>query len=573
MQIVGIDFGTTNIRISTWDSDEPDLVPDPQTMGAGESKIMPAVVAFRQQQSGEVDILVGDDAEGLEVGTDQKVFRNLKRCALASDPYVRQRLTNLPEEWDSETRCLSVFGREYSIRDLISRMLKHAFDTAGISPGFEWVAGCPVHAGLEYRADLAEIVTELGGAGAGALNRIVEEPILALVAAYRLGRLQAGSSYLVYDLGGGSFDCALAQIEGASSDTDDLAMVVYGARGDPGLGGSDIDDFLKAKLEVDDRDIIQLRGAKEAVRPTNLQQPLPGNKTLSWTDVEEAVKQLLFLFKTTVTMRESYRDAKVVWNRKDENAPVGRIVSRNPNTRGVRFVDQLNWEDLIEDVDGVILCGGPTKSPIFSEALRKRFGEEKVIAISDLIPAEIPDPELTAISVGACYAIDDPYRPLYVNRLPVRIELEDLLTGDKVEYEPYTHFERSLVSRANNFVTERSLTKQANDPASPIGGRYELTVTRPNVNVPEEQLKVDSYINGKMLNFGLRLVVNRLGLIGVEQRSANSAPHEYPVITEGLPWQTNSQRRAIAQLRENARRQQEQSSANFDRIQRDTLWM
>ena len=572
MQVVGIDFGTTNIRVSTWDADQPDLAPDPQTLGAGDSKIMPAVVAFRKQGSADAEVIVGEDADALEDGPSQKVFRNLKRCALDSDPYVHQRLSDLPDEWDSDTRCLKVWGQEYPIKDLISRMLKKALDTAGVGADFEWMAGCPVHAGLEYRTDLAQVITGLGGIGTGALNRIVEEPILVLVAAYRLRKLQPGSSYLVYDLGGGSFDCALAQIEEESDDNGELAMVVYGARGDPALGGTDIDTALEDALKYKG-DKRQLRDAKEAVSPTNLEQPIPGDKTLTWPRVEEVVKQLLCMFKTTVTMRETYRDAKVVWHRTDENAPVGEIVRRNLGTGVVRFVNQLGWEDMIGDVDGIILSGGPTKSPLFSEALREKFGTEKIIAISDLIPEEVEDPELTAISVGACYAHENQYNPLYVNRLPVRIELEDMVTGDKVEYEPYTHFDRSFGSHANDFVTPGFLSKGGEDSHPPASGHYELTVTRPNVEVPEQQLMIDGYISNEPMNFTLRLIINRLGQIGVEQQSGNSAPRKYPVITEDLPWQTETQRRAFEQLQANARRQQAQAKAEFDRIQRETLWI
>lgn len=65
---------------------------------------------------------------------------------------------------------------------------------------------------------------------------MVEEPILFLVLAYRIEGLSAGS-YLVYDLGGRSFDCALAEVK---SDREELRLTVYAADGNPLLGGSDI---------------------------------------------------------------------------------------------------------------------------------------------------------------------------------------------------------------------------------------------------------------------------------------------------------------------------------------------
>ena len=59
MQVVGIDLGTTNLRISTWDSDQPDTIPQPLTIGQGDSYTMPTVVAFRRQPGGEIETIVG----------------------------------------------------------------------------------------------------------------------------------------------------------------------------------------------------------------------------------------------------------------------------------------------------------------------------------------------------------------------------------------------------------------------------------------------------------------------------------------------------------------------------------
>ena len=152
-------------------------------------------------------------------------------------------------------------------------------------------------------------------------------------------------------------------------------------------------------------------------------------------------------------MRDSYVGAKVIWERGEDNPPVGEIIQRNPDTGEVSFVWQLGWENLAEDVDGIILCGGPTKSPIFLENLKSRFGGARIIPTSELIPREIPDAELTAISAGACFTFTGDYRPMYVNRLPVRITLEDLQTGAKVSYEPYEHFSSSSRQLFDDFVS------------------------------------------------------------------------------------------------------------------------
>ena len=88
MQVVGVDFGTTNVRIATWDSDQPDLPPQPHLIGDGDSYNMPAAVAFQRQPGGEVTPVVGQDADVLRDGPDTVVVRNIKRWALSDDPFV-----------------------------------------------------------------------------------------------------------------------------------------------------------------------------------------------------------------------------------------------------------------------------------------------------------------------------------------------------------------------------------------------------------------------------------------------------------------------------------------------------
>ena len=69
MEIVGIDFGTTNVRISTWDPDDPNAgLPQPRLIGRGDTNLMPVVVALRRVSDGEVTVTVGEDADVLEDG-------------------------------------------------------------------------------------------------------------------------------------------------------------------------------------------------------------------------------------------------------------------------------------------------------------------------------------------------------------------------------------------------------------------------------------------------------------------------------------------------------------------------
>ena len=83
MQVIGVDFGTTNVRIATWDS-EQDLPPEPKLIGAGATTVMPAVVALRREAGGKVSIIAGEEAASGTGGPDDTVvIPNIKRLALS----------------------------------------------------------------------------------------------------------------------------------------------------------------------------------------------------------------------------------------------------------------------------------------------------------------------------------------------------------------------------------------------------------------------------------------------------------------------------------------------------------
>lgn len=111
MKVVGIDFGTTNVRITTWDPDRGGL-PQPLRIGAGGGSTMPSVIAFQRQPGGKVITVVGEDADAMDGGDNTLVIRNIKRWALTSDPYVRWHLEALQAKWETwwnpETRCVNV---------------------------------------------------------------------------------------------------------------------------------------------------------------------------------------------------------------------------------------------------------------------------------------------------------------------------------------------------------------------------------------------------------------------------------------------------------------------------------
>ena len=556
MEIVGIDFGTTNVRISTWDPDAPDAgLPQPSMIGRGGTATMPVVVALQRQPGGSVSIAaVGEEAEELEGAQNTEVIHNIKRWALSNDPYVKWRLEVSNTEWESwwnpELSCVEVWGEQFQAKELITAILREAVNRADLPDEFEWRAGCPVHAGYEYRLMLKEVLSEI--TGKGSVTWVVDEPVLFLAAAQRNiapdSPLKLRGSYMVYDLGGGSFDCTLVEVR------DDGEMIVYGADGHPLLGGSNIDRGLAAKFQAP---VNLLRLAKEDASPDNNQVPISGNLSLTWADVETELKSGRFIQRSLMAMRDAYISAKsVVWRRDDGSADSGDMVlQQDENTGEVRFTWQLGYEDMKQDMDGVILFGGPTRSPFFAENLRHWFGEAKVFLAHDLIGG-VDAPEITGVSMGACYYPSGQHFHQVPSRLPYRVTLENLKTGNEgnpAEYRPHQHFVETF-QPAEQF-TSRWLQQEPDDPQE-----YELTITDPDGVVLERQY-IDGYLEfeGRHPATSLRLVIDRLGPVYVEKRSAGiGLPWtKKEKVVENPPWQTEGQREILEALRERERQREE----------------
>ena len=577
MEIVGIDFGTTNIRISTWDSEDPDAgLPQPQFIGRGGAPYMPVVVALQRQSGGSVSIAaVGEEAEELEMEGAQNTefIHNIKRWAMSDDAYVNWRMEVSKTEWESwwnpELNCVEVWGQQFQAKELIAAILKEAVNRADLPAEFEWRAGCPVHASYEYRQMLSEVLTEL--AGKGSVNWVVDEPILFLAAAQRNPNpdFKLQGSYMVYDLGGGSFDCTLVEVR------ENGEMIIYGADGHPMLGGSNVDRELSQSPQFSKASRNLLRLAKEQVTPgePDAEVRLIGDAALpsplKWADVETILEEGKFIRLSLMAMRDAYVSAKsVVWRRDDIGDASGDMVLQQDEATGeVRFAWQLGYDDMKREIDGVILFGGPTRSPFFQENLSRWFGDDKVIPAGRLL-AGLPEPEITGVSVGACYFPTGQHFHQVPSRLPYQVALENTTTGrevDAVRYRPHQHFVDTF--QPSEQYESRWLQQELDNPQE-----YELTITDPDGVVLERQA-VDGFLesDGRHPASGLRLVIDRLGPVYVEKRSGGiGLPWTKRVaVVENPPWQTEEQREILDALREREREREESKSqeaqANIDR--------
>ena len=566
-KIVGIDFGTSNVRISQWD-DEVGIPSSCQIGRTGSDSrfTMPTVIAFRRQPNGEVVTTIGEKADELdERAPDVEVVRNIKRWALTTDAYVRQQLAwylerqsggneqPLPEWLALNPPSIRIWNETMTAADAIKEILKEAISRAGLAgSAAEWRAGCPVDSDLAYREALVSALAELGCKGK--IEWTTEEPLLLLSLIKAIAPLEDGLRYLVYDVGGGSFDCAIV-------DATDSQLIVLASEGLP-MGGIDIDDAIMNKLGYTVPHQI-VRIAKQQLYPEDDHDDAPtevglgGGQTLSRNDVEDALRKTGFLNETLRAIVNAYSKAQIQ-------------ITGNA-TYGGRQSDLI--KGMRNDIDRVLVVGGSTRMPYFRERLGEIFGAAKVMDAKDLIPeeykGEVPDVALTALSHGACFMYrredgsqgEDRYIPLTVDRIPAKITLSitDGNTTVKDSYRPFErlpfgpptdpHLGQMLYRRAVNEGESSTLDptpdsfytvliEDADERVVKEYGPYEMRMPRDGYTGPRADR--------------IRLIIDRLGRVGVELGAGfTHVPKplsDFKVIAESTVWQTEGQIKVIEDM-------------------------
>ena len=547
--IVGVDFGTSNVRIAQWQMGG-DGNPVSCPIGEANQYTMPAVLAFQRQRSGKIEIKLGEEADRLGAVPGVEVIRNIKRYALTSDSYVQhfyewdlqQQDKQWPAWFDLEARSIVARGETVPVEKAIQLILKEAISRAGLTGTIaEWRAGCPVSSDILYRRALVSALSELGCSGR--IEWISEEPLLLLALGKAIGSLEDGY-FIVYDLGGGSFDCAVVEVK-------DDQIVVLADEGLPALGGMDIDTMLSDELKYKGKD-HELRIAKEQLSSDVTQVDLSDGHVLTNDIVRKVLDREGFFTKTLKTVFNACNKA--------------RILIEEPAGRGIGGKGwPANVETVRNEVDGVLAVGGPTRMPYFTEKLTEIFGPEKVIDTDELVQssgrADIADPALTALSHGACFMYDNTFRPLAVDRIPARITLQvtDGHSTKKDAYEPFSRLpaNQPLARFFGNVIVRRRVYDEE-EPELSADGECTYTVS---VEGPDGELLFDSGpLEMRMPRTGykgprvdrIRLIIDRLGGvkvgIGAGFTHTGGSSEELVAVILDPPWQPELQGKESLQV-------------------------
>ncbi len=376
---IGIDLGTTNSCVAVADAGKARVL----ASRLGHHTI-PSVVAFDAHGR----LLVGHPAKRQMVVNPRHTVYGSKR--LVGRPFAsptvqacRDRFHYEIVEGPGGAAAVRFAGRDFSLQQIAAYVLGEMRTTASEALGEE-VTSAVVTVPAYYNDHQRNAVREAGQLAGLTVERIVNEPTAAALA-FGYGRA-LDKRVLVYDLGGGTFDASVLEIQG------DVYEVVS-TGGDTFLGGVDFDSQLADHLVYrfmerngfvppSDRVVWQrIRDAAEEIK-------------VSLSSREIAVAHVPYLCKGPDGKEV---DLQVDVSRVELEELTEQLVDRSI----VVCQDVLAAKGLAaDDIDEVLLVGGQSRMPLVWRKVREAFGRE---------PNKSVHPD-EAVAIGAALLADSDAR-------------------------------------------------------------------------------------------------------------------------------------------------------------------
>jgi len=327
--IIGIDLGTSNSEVSVVEQGKVTVIAD------GQDKILPSYVGI--DDTG--DIIVGELAKNQYLLYPERTVKSIKRLM-------------------GQNTQVNLAGQDYSAQEISAIILKRLKTIA------EKHLGQAVNKAVitvpAYFSDTQRQATREAGEIAGLeVVRMINEPTAA---ALTYDANQAEQKHLlVYDLGGGTFDVSVVNIEAG-------VVEVLSSHGDNHLGGDDFDqkiiqyllDHLQTTYAVDARQyskaMARINRAAEQAKLVLSDQP--------YAQIDEEY----LLDHNGSAIHLSIELSRIQYEEMIEDSINLSMEAVHTALKGAKFT--------VTDIDEIILVGGSTRTPCIRERLLNEFGFE-----------------------------------------------------------------------------------------------------------------------------------------------------------------------------------------------------
>jgi len=333
-KIIGIDLGTSNSAAAVLIGGKPTIIPSAEGLTLG-GKAFPSVVAFTKDHQR----LVGEPARRQAISNPDRTITAIKRKMGTSYK-------------------VKIDGKDYSPQEISAMILRKIKEDASAYLGEE-VTDVIITVPAYFNDNQRQATKDAGRIAGLNVKRLINEPTAAALA-YGLDKKNLRLKIAVLDLGGGTFDVTIMEM-------DNQVFEVISTAGDTQLGGTDMDkllvDYISSEFQKDQS--VDLRGDSVAMQR-----------------IREAAEKAKIELSTAITT--------------DINLPYITATSDGPKHLKMTLT-RAKLEQLIEpvlkrldtsilkalqdagmargEIDKIILVGGPTRMPVIQKKFEDLLGK------------------------------------------------------------------------------------------------------------------------------------------------------------------------------------------------------
>ncbi|MBE1288104.1 MAG: molecular chaperone DnaK [Alteromonadaceae bacterium] len=358
-KIIGIDLGTTNSCVAVLDGDKAKVIEN-----AEGDRTTPSVIAY----TNDGETLVGAAAKRQAVTNPQNTLFAIKRLIgrRFEDKEVQKDIDIMPFQIikaDNGDAWVQAKDEKMAPPQISAEVLKKMKKTAEDFLG-EPVTGAVITVPAYFNDAQRQATKDAGRIAGLEVKRIINEPTAAALA-YGMDKQSGDNVVAVYDLGGGTFDISIIEIDEVDGEH---TFEVLATNGDTHLGGEDFDnrvinylvDEFKKEQGVDlKKDPLAMQRLKEAGEKAKIELSSAQQTEVNLPYITaDASGPKHMAIKITRAKLESLVEDMV----KASLEPVKKAL--------------VDADLSVSDVNDIILVGGQTRMPLVQKYVADFFGKE-----------------------------------------------------------------------------------------------------------------------------------------------------------------------------------------------------
>ena len=359
-KIIGIDLGTTNSCVAIMDGGSVKIIENSEG-----DRTTPSIIAYPKDSE---EVLVGQPAKRQAVTNPENTLYAIKRLIgrRFDEDAVQKDINLVPYKIvkaDNGDAWVEVKGKKMAAPEISAKVIEKMKKTAEEYLG-ETVTEAVITVPAYFNDSQRQATKDAGKIAGLNVKRIINEPTAAALA-YGVDKLTGDKTVAVYDLGGGTFDVSIIEMEDIDGEKH---FEVLSTNGDTFLGGEDFDQRIISYL-------VEEFKKDQGVDLTNDPMALQRLKEAA----EKAKIELSSSEQTEVNLPYVTADASgpkhlnIKLTRAKLESLVDDLLKRTIEPCKIALKDAKLSSG---DIDEVILVGGQTRMPKVGQMVQDFFGKE-----------------------------------------------------------------------------------------------------------------------------------------------------------------------------------------------------